>query len=283
MTDVPRTRPDTTTGWRDGFRGGVWPLVAVVGVVAVLILLTTVVQTWLLGSDPTASAQHLSEMPSFALLAAIALLALRYDGTSLPAIGLDRSHLAPAVVAAVGFVVAANLVGVGLALRADGSLSFGFIYDHSATLVAAATVNTYLFNAVAEELFARGYVQNKLVVLLDGRNDTLRRGVGVVAASALFAVLHVPTLLQQGAAAGTIPVALLPLFLTGLAFGAVYELTRNLLLVILLHGVGNYWPLFVEGVQWPNWVALVGVYILLVGGYRVWSGRADREPVGVGG
>jgi len=48
------------------------------------------------------------------------------------------------------------------------------------------------------------------------------------------------------------------LALSGIAFGTVYALTRSLVLVALLHGIGNLWPLVVDpGGAWPNWGVVV--------------------------
>ncbi|MFB6206368.1 MAG: lysostaphin resistance A-like protein [Haloglomus sp.] len=283
MSDMFEPTSDTIGGWRAGFRGGIGTLLAVAIIVAVLVTGVNAAQVHLFGRDIPALLEHLSQVPGFALVILIALLAFRREEIGLRSIGLDRSLVLPAVVTVAGLVAAANLVAMAQALRTGDGLQVGFIYDHSPTLVAVATVNTYVFNAVAEELLTRGYFQNKLVVLLDGRGDRFRRAAGVAGASGLFALLHVPTLLQQGVPVGAIPFGLLPLFVTGIAFGTVYELTRNLYLVVLLHGVGNYWPLFVEGVQWPNWPALLVLYALLVLAYRAWAGVTTRRTLGVAG
>ena len=63
-----------------------------------------------------------------------------------------------------------------------------------------------------------------------------------------------------------------------LLFGAVYELTGNLVLVMLLHGIGNWWPLLVDPGRgaWPNYLVILVVYAVLV-----WLYRTARIP-GVG-
>lgn len=63
------------------------------------------------------------------------------------------------------------------------------------------------------------------------------------------------------------------LTLSGITFGSVYALTRNLLLVALLHGIGNFWPLIVDpGVgAWPNWGVVIILYGLVVVLYRQWD------------
>jgi membrane protease YdiL (CAAX protease family) len=276
---------DRSTGenWRAGFSGGLGPLLAVLLAISLLVLGANVAESWLLGGEASTLVGHLTEIPPFALVGGIAWLALRREGTGLRDIGASRELLAPALAAFAALVVAVNLAALALALRGGGTPAFGFIYDGSPALVAAAVVNTYLFNGLAEELLTRGYLQNKLVVLLDGVDERVARATGVLGASALFAVLHVPTLLQQGVAPSAIPLGLLPLLLTGVAFGVIYEVTRNLYLVALLHGIGNYWLLFVDPGPWPNWPVIMVLYAGLVVGYRAWAGGTDRRTVGVAG
>jgi len=84
----------------------------------------------------------------------------------------------------------------------------------------------------------RGYFQAKVITLL-GDGTRRRTALGIVTASVLFGALHTPGAALRGASIGVVlGSAALPA-LTGLVFGAFYELTHNVYFVALLDGLGD--------------------------------------------
>jgi membrane protease YdiL (CAAX protease family) len=91
----------------------------------------------------------------------------------------------------------------------------------------------FMYVAVAEEVFFRGYVQSNILTLasafkLGGR--TLQTEISIVLSAACFAVAHIIV-------GGRIISALT--FLPGLVLGWLFVRTRSLLTPILFHGLAN--------------------------------------------
>jgi len=84
----------------------------------------------------------------------------------------------------------------------------------------------FLFVGPGEELLFRGVVQSRL-------RETFGPWVAVLAASALFASLHVVAL--TGGLSGRL-VSIGLLFVPSLVLGAAYERTRNLVVTVVVHG-----------------------------------------------
>lgn len=80
-----------------------------------------------------------------------------------------------------------------------------------------------------EELLFRGVIQTRLV-------EAYSTVAGIVAASAVFALLHLPAYGGGGAEAW---VTITILFAVSLVFGAIYEITDNLVVPAVVHGVYN--------------------------------------------
>jgi len=91
----------------------------------------------------------------------------------------------------------------------------------------------FLYVAVAEEVFFRGYVQSNVMQLLVRRNwksAITPRWIGIVISASCFAVAHV---IVQG------QVASLLTFFPGLLMAWLFVRTRSLLAPILFHGLAN--------------------------------------------
>jgi membrane protease YdiL (CAAX protease family) len=94
-------------------------------------------------------------------------------------------------------------------------------------------VYQFLYVAVAEEVFFRGYVQSNVMQLLARRrwkSAITARWVGIVISASCFAVAHV---IVQG------QVASLLTFFPGLLMAWLFVRTRSLLAPILFHGLAN--------------------------------------------
>ncbi len=84
-------------------------------------------------------------------------------------------------------------------------------------------LNIILFTALPEEWFFRAYFMQRLETFID--NKWIANGV----ASSLFTLLHIPTQGVMG----------LAVFIPSLVFGYVYQRSKNLLLVVMLHALFN--------------------------------------------
>jgi membrane protease YdiL (CAAX protease family) len=273
---------DGDSDWPPAFEGGIETVTAFVLLFAVLLAAVNLALTRVLGPDPEFVARQLGGIPWKLTEIGIAVAFLRYEDVSLRDIGLDPRLLRPGLAVAVALVAGVNAIAIALVLAAGEPLAVGFFADLrapplnvSTTEVLVGAVSFYLFTAPAEELAFRGYLQNKLVALL-GERVRLGRALGILSAGLLFAVAHVPTLLADGAGPTELVASLAVLAFTGIGFGLVYALTRNLYLVIVMHAVGNWWPLFVEIGAWPNWPLVTLLYVMVVLGYRYWA----VEPTG---
>jgi membrane protease YdiL (CAAX protease family) len=265
------------TDWPPRFHRSGLPVLGFVLFFAAWVVFTNAVRAELLGPDSGVIAERLLGVASSSVQFGVVLLLLRYEGVRLRDLGLDRRLLVPALIAVGGVVVAFNAAVAGLAALGGTAPSVGFptVPPEYSPLDAAVTgVYFYLFVGPAEELAFRGYLQNKLAALVGTGRERIRRAIGVASAAVLFSLLHVPALVFVGDVRlqGAVGV-LIVLALSGLTFGVVYELTRNLYLVALLHAIGDFWPLFVDPgpVGWPNWGVVSVCYALLVLAYRTWA------------
>lgn len=138
-------------------------------------------------------------------------------------------------------------------------------------MIVVGAITSYLFTGPVEELAFRGYLQNKVISLTGDRSTWVRTILGIVTTALIFAALHLPDLvLDDGVTIAQAAGGLLLLVLSAVLFGTIYELTQNLILVALLHGIGNFWPLIVDpgpGV-WPNYAVILLIYTTLVVVYR---------------
>lgn len=99
----------------------------------------------------------------------------------------------------------------------------------------------FLYVAVAEEVFFRGYVQRnclRLVNSFEGRPGMLLKFTSIIISAACFALAHA---IVQG------QIVSLLTFLPGLILGWIFIRTGSLLAPILFHGLANVWYLVICG------------------------------------
>jgi len=277
------------TGWPPSFDDDRWSVLAFVVAFALWVVVSNVFLVGLLGDGVVS--ERLVGAVSSTVQVGIVLVLLRREGVALRDLGLARDRLLPAALALTGVLVGLNVVVAGMVLLRGESLSVGLypLYrsgpdGYSTVAVVLSGAYFYLFVGPAEELAFRGYLQNKLVVLFGGRRDRTLTAAAIVAAAAVFALLHVPAILVVGdVGVAAVAGGLLLLTLSGVAFGTVYVATRNLYFVAVLHGFGDWWPLFVDpgSVGWPNWGVVVVVYGVVVVLYRRWTVTASSSAPGV--
>ncbi|MFC6725182.1 CPBP family intramembrane glutamic endopeptidase, partial [Halobium palmae] len=194
-------------------------------------------------------------------------------------------------VAFAGVWVGVNVVGLGVAAATGNPWGPGLLratVDPRWTSLPAPWLTTVLVQFVVvglvEEFAFRGYFQTKTVALL-GDDSRLRVALGVVTASLLFGVLHTPGAIVAGASLGEVLGAALLPTLTGVVFGTFYELTHNLYFVVLLHGLGNTWPLLVDWSTWSTpavaafFAGVTVVYVAATAAYRYRTLGTERTPL----
>jgi membrane protease YdiL (CAAX protease family) len=278
-------RVDTSANWPPTFEGPIWTVLAFLVGFTVWVMISNMVFTRLF-SGTGQLVESLWSIGSKLVLFSIVWLILRYEGVSLRELGLSRRLLAPALLAAGGVVVAVNLTVIALLISRGHELSFGLFEfyrtppaSYSLGTIAVLGISEYLFTGPVEEIALRGFLQNKLSALLGSSYQRLGTAIAILVASVSFALLHVPTIIlvrNEPLAIGT----LIILALTGVVFGAIYALTHNLYLVIILHGIGNFWPVVVDfpvGL-WPNWGIILVFYGVLVALYRLGTDTSSGYP-----
>jgi membrane protease YdiL (CAAX protease family) len=218
------------------------------------------------------------------LLLGLALAVLRAEGVGLAAVGLTPSLARRGVLWFAGVVLAVNFLLLVLGTTVADSWEFALAGVPPALYVGLA-VSQWVFVGLAEELAGRAYLQNKLVALFGGERDVPRRAGAILVMAVLFALWHVPQrLVVAGRTPAELPEALLPLVGFALVLGVLYELTRNVVLVALVHGALNLPPIFLSVFGSESWQSvvslaaialpfLVGVYV-----YRRWLSTPPRRP-----
>jgi membrane protease YdiL (CAAX protease family) len=130
---------------------------------------------------------------------------------------------------------------------------------------------TSIFPAVREELFYRAILQRYLIT---------RVGVafGLAIASIAFAASHI------GASAET-PLAYTMLFTSGLVVGIIYQRTKSLALVIVLHTLADVWAAVApDGSRFLSAIGVFSVVLVVFAGIIAWywldrrTGTASLVP-----
>ncbi|WP_435067462.1 CPBP family intramembrane glutamic endopeptidase [Haloplanus sp. C73] len=164
----------------------------------------------------------------------VALVYLRLRDRPITSVGLRLPSLrdllfvvggyAAALVAAISGAIVISITG---APAGENQVAEFASSDPSVLLWLVPA--SFLLIGPGEELLFRGIVQGRL-------RETFDRVPGVVLASALFAAIHYVAL--TGGAGGRL-VTITILFFPALVFGAVYELSDNLVVPALVHGAYN--------------------------------------------
>jgi membrane protease YdiL (CAAX protease family) len=217
---------------------------------------------------------------AFAAIAAIAWVALRSEGVTAEAVGLGRADVLPGVAAVAGLYLLVNAIAAVSAFASSGTVGLTVPGDVSASTWVAVALVQLLFVGITEEFAFRAYVQNKLVALFGGGRDRVRKAVAILVGVLLFALWHIPQrVFGQGLTApnevfGTLVVVVV----FGILLGLLYEYTRNVVLVGLLHGTLNWSFLFVADVSMEvSFLVALPVFAVGLWYYRRWA-RDDRLP-----
>lgn len=157
-------------------------------------------------------------------------------------VGLYRRQIATALLGGLVVWTIFQLVALVMALM-SGTMSINSLWRDEGSAAAAGYLVAQLFgNSLYEEIVFRGFLFVQLLLHFSSRFS--RRWVSLTSAlvlsQAIFALSHVPNRLFVGEY--TLSDTLynqLPLFIFGLLFAFVYLRTRNLLLVVVIHALGN--------------------------------------------
>ncbi len=153
----------------------------------------------------------------------------------LPNLGLGGNHVRPAVRAAgCACVCTFAVVFLGLWLLTLLDLPIPLQPIHAGQQGPFTwLLHQFLYVAVAEEMFFRGYVQTGVTRFLDQTKSlslTARQCVVIAVSAACFALAHV--IIQGQIISGLV-------FLPGLVMAWLYVRTRSLWAPILFHGLAN--------------------------------------------
>lgn len=171
--------------------------------------------------------------PGIFIAAALIPTAIRRD--AFPKIGLNVRQIGPTVMVVCRTCVVVfsalfaglwllKFLELGLPLQSVPPTEQGWI---------SWLFYQFMYVAVAEEVFFRGYVQDNILKMINpDKNVQYRFGrwLSIVLSAACFAVAHI---MVQGR------IALLLTFLPGLVLGWLFIRTKSLLAPILFHGLAN--------------------------------------------
>lgn len=251
------------------------PMIAFLSAVVLYAIVANKVELELFGPDISLVLHILGTISGISLLGIGVWFLLRREGLRLRDIGLAPSLALPGIVAVGGLWLGLNAIGIGIATVTGIQSSIGYHSEISFLLVVGVAIEQYLFVGILEELAFRGYLQNKLIAFLGSGRKHAHRAVGIVLTAVIFAAMHLPSrLFGNDLPLDVLAVSLTFVVVAGVVLGTVYELTRNVFFVGILHGTVNLWPLFVAPQTWPNRLFLVwlgGGVVLL--GMTVWCYR----------
>jgi membrane protease YdiL (CAAX protease family) len=269
------------------FRGGVPTALGFVVAFATALVALMPVKDAVADASPWAKVTF--EFGTFVVLGGIGLLALRRDGVRLADLGLSSRHLLPGVAAFGSVWVALNVLGAGIAVATGNAWGLGLVWETTPILfpdIPAARVTTlvyFLVVGVVEEFVFRGYFQSKVIALV-GDDTRPRIALGIAIAALVFGLAHVPGALVAGAGVrGALSLTAITAA-SGIAFGVLYETTRNLYFLALLHALGDTWPMVVDWTSWSgtalggSLVGVVVVYLAVALAYRYRALGTDLTP-----
>jgi membrane protease YdiL (CAAX protease family) len=158
-------------------------------------------------------------------------------GNSIEYLDIHRPSLLQGAVVLVGpFVVfsiniAINLAGFAAGIQPAPNVLAEMV-SGDPSLVLPLIPAMLLIVGPFEELLYRGVIQTRLT-------RSFTAPVAILAASGIFALIHIPAVWGQTTTLPSILLSLVGLFGGAIAFGAIYEWTENLTVVALVHGLYN--------------------------------------------
>lgn len=176
------------------------------------------------------------------LLFVISVLALRLEKMTFKSIGISLYNLLSGVLGLLLLWLLVDTVCVLALYFTRGELiAAPFIEYHKLKGWSFYYFIYYwLFVGPVEEIAFRGYIQSKLVLLLEG-TDRSRRATAIVLASVLFCLIHLPTIITNNERLNDVVVSgLFYLVLMSILIGYMYDKSKNLYLAGLMHSSLDY-------------------------------------------
>lgn len=225
--------------------------------------------------------QLLAQSAAFAVIIGIAWAILRWEGLGATDVGLSWRDVLPGALPIIGIYVFLNVVGALAMILSGESASFAIPETHSSlTQWLGVGAVQLLFVGIAEEFAFRAYLQNKLIALVGGGYNRVRKGGAIVLGAGLFTIVHIPQriLIQDLSAPAEIIQTLGIVVVLGLVLGVLYEYTRNVVFVGVLHGTFN-WQAFVVADAPINLAYLVTLpaFPIVAWAYRRWARTVRSE------
>ena len=210
------------------------------------------------------------------VLLLIGLVVLYWEAVPLGSIGLSKRDALLGSGCFLSVVIVMNLFLWGAAVLFADGYKFALAGLTPITWIGLAIAN-WGFVGLAEELTARAYLQNKLIAILGANGNLVHRAAGILLMAVLFAVWHVPhRLFVAGMALSDLPGNLAMIFVIAVIFGIIYEVTRNVALVALVHGAWNFPPVFFSIHGSHSWqggiflVVIVSPFVVGIISYWLW-------------
>jgi len=270
-------------------RGPWWLGVFLVVVLVQSVAANVVASVWEFGPGiPVLEYNALAVLVELALVGGIWWF-IRREGVGFADIGLSTTLIGPALVTVAAFYIALNVLVVGTGRLVAGPAVSGYQWPVSPIVAVWWFLVQLAIAAIVEELAFRGYVQSKVIALI-GSETRVGIGTAIVVQSALFAAIHVPRVLTSGVP-GTQALAGYGgmLFLSGLGYGILYELTQNLYIPILVHAAGNMPEtigiVFFDLGAFPSWASTIyplvylALFAVVIAVYRQRAFDAGKMPV----
>ncbi|MCU4753105.1 CPBP family intramembrane metalloprotease [Halobacteria archaeon AArc-curdl1] len=217
------------------------------------------------------------------VLAGFAWLVLRWEGVKASEVGLSSESVLPGAIPVLLIWAGINGAGLVLLFVAGRSGQVGLPAELSLSIWLGLAISQLIFVGIAEEFAFRGYLQNKVIAQFGGGKSRLRVLAGIAVTSILFSLWHIPqrVFVQELAGTDLLP-SLVVVGILGAILGVVYELTRNIVFVGVLHGTLNFAPLFVLNDTLQPMadiiIIIVGVPLLVLAVWLYWRWAKTERP-----
>ncbi|MEO9022729.1 MAG: type II CAAX endopeptidase family protein [Ginsengibacter sp.] len=176
------------------------------------------------------------------------------DKKSFKSLGFEKEFIGRDLFLGIIFGFLIMFIGFSTLLFSN-QISFESIQFHPIEFISSIAI--FIFVAIAEELFLRGYILNNLMV-------SFNKFTALIISSAIFSLMH-------AANPNFNLIAMAGLFISGLLFGLSYIYTKNLWFPIALHFSWN----FFQGTIFGFNVSGKDTYSLIVTGENtsnLWNG-----------
>lgn len=180
------------------------------------------------------------------LLIVVGGVMMLWGGLRRRDLGLDHptTQIVQALAVSVGFWSALQLAISAVVLVREGVVTANpaFTNGSGLGLLGGLVVEQWLGNALHEEVIFRGFLLVQMTLyLMRSKSLSTQRSVltAVVASQVVFALMHLPHRVLAGVSGTSLIVYLALVFACGLLYAVLYLRSKNLFLVVGLHGLFN--------------------------------------------